>query len=322
MIFQTKLTLVIPCYNEELALPETIKSLLNILDDLIKKQKISIESFMLLVDDGSSDKSWEIISTQAKNNMFIKGIKFSRNRGHQIALFAGMEYVIDKCACMISLDADLQDDPSVIESMIDAYNIDSCEIVYGIRKQREVDTFFKKITALGFYKAMQIMGVNLIYNHADYRLLSKKALSFLSKFEERNLFLRGLIPFIGLKTGKVYYNRKERFAGDSKYPLKKMLIFAWEGITSFSIIPIRLISIFGLIIFLVCDIMILYILYVYLFTNNTVPGWVSTVLPIYFIGGIQLLSIGIIGEYVGKTYLETKKRPRYFIDKETDIGKN
>jgi len=310
-----KLALVLPVYNEEEVLLETISRLTVVLGDLILKNLISEDSFMIFVDDGSKDKTWELMEQSAQFNKFVKCIKLSRNQGHQNALLAGMEYVVDKCDCMISLDADLQQDENSIEDFLEKY-LGGSEVVLGIRNDRKSDGFFKKMTALGFYNIMQAMGVNIVKNHADYRLLSNRANKSLMRFEEVNLFLRGMIPLVGFKTEFVYFDVKDRFAGKSKYTLSKMLGFAIDGITSFSIAPLRIISVIGFLVFFLSMVMGLYVFGAYLFTNNAVPGWASTVLPIYFIGGIQILSLGIIGEYIGKIYKETKKRPRYFIEKE------
>lgn len=309
-----KLAIVVPCYNEEEVLPETIKRLTSIISELSKKEKIADDSFIVFIDDGSQDKTWEIIEKVATESVFIKGIKLSRNFGHQNALLAGMEYVADKCDCMISIDADLQQDETKIEVFIDKF-LSGSEIIYGVRNDRRTDSFFKKITALSFYKLMLLMGVNIIKNHADYRLLSNRAVKFLLQFQESNLFLRGLVALIGLKNDYVFFDYRERYAGKSKYTLKKMLSLAWNGITSFSIIPLRLITIGGFLIFLISMLLSLHVLYVALFTDKAVPGWASTVLPIYLLGGIQMLSMGLIGEYIGKIYMETKRRPKYLIDK-------
>jgi glycosyltransferase involved in cell wall biosynthesis len=315
VIENVKMSIVCPCYNEEEVLPETVRRLLGVIDELVLRGKISKESFVLFVDDGSKDNTWELVESFSKNNMQIKGLKLSRNQGHQNALMAGMEYVVDKCDCLISIDADLQDDVQAIFSMIDKFEGGN-EIVYGVRSKRQTDNFFKKFTAEGFYKLMKTLGVDIVFNHADYRLMSQKAVKFFLEFGERNLFIRGIVPLVGLKSDVVYYERNERFAGESKYPIKKMLSFALDGITSFSVTPLRLISILGFLIFLGSIVMSIYIFVIVFFTSKAIPGWASTVLPIYFIGGVQLLSLGVIGEYVGKIYKETKKRPRYFIDKE------
>lgn len=315
MNHQTILGIVVPCYNEEAVLSETILRLNKVLEDLVQKDKISINSFMIFVDDGSKDNTWNLIENVSKNNKFVKGLKLSKNQGHQNALLAGMQFVVDKCDCLISLDADLQQDENSIQNFLQKYT-EGSEVVLGIRNDRKSDGLFKKITALGFYKLMDVMGVNILKNHADYRLLSNRANKSLMQFEEVNLFLRGLVPLLGYKTDYVYFDVKDRFAGESKYTLSKMLGFAIDGITSFSIKPLRIISIIGFFVFFLSVAMGLYVFGAYLFTNDAVPGWASTVLPIYFIGGVQILSLGVIGEYVGKIYKETKKRPRYFIEKE------
>ena len=296
-----KLALVLPAYNEEEVLPETISRLTIVLDDLILKNEITDDSFMVFVDDGSKDKTWILIEGLSKVNKFVKGLKLSKNQGHQNALLAGMEYVTDKCDCMISLDADLQQDENSIQNFLEKY-LEGSEVVLGIRNDRKSDGLFKKITALGFYKLMNVMGVNVVKNHADYRLLSSRANKSLMQFEEVNLFLRGMVPLVGFKIDYVYFDVKDRFAGESKYTLSKMLGFAIDGITSFSITPLRIITVIGFLVFLLSVIMGLYVFSAYLFTNDAVPGWASTVLPIYFIGGVQILSLGVIGEYIGKIY--------------------
>ncbi len=308
------LAIVVPCYNEEEVLPETVKRLLAIMKKLINANKISNESFILFVDDGSKDMTWNIIENLAKQNSQIKGLKLSRNFGHQNALLAGMEYVFDKCDCLITIDADLQQDENAIEEFIQKY-MDGSEIVLGVRNDRKSDSVFKKLTALIFYELMLKMGVNITKNHADYRLIGKRAIKALLEFKEVNLFLRGLVPLIGFKTDYVFFDVKERIAGSSKYTFRKMLAFALDGISSFSVVPLRLITFIGFLIFVGSLIMGVIVLYTALFTNKAVQGWASTVLPIYFISGIQLLSLGIIGEYIGKIYIETKRRPRYFIEK-------
>ena len=311
------LALVLPCYNEEAVLSETVQRLNKVLNGLLSKDKIATKSFMVFVDDGSTDVTWGMIENFSKENDFVKGLKLSKNQGHQNALLAGMEYVVGKCDCLISLDADLQQDENSIEEFVDKY-IDGSEVVLGIRNDRQSDSFFKKTTALGFYKLMEVMGVHVIKNHADYRLLSNRANKSLMQFEEVNLFLRGLVPLVGYKTDYIYFDVKDRFAGESKYTLSKMLGFAIDGITSFSVTPLRLISIIGFLVFFFSILMSFYVLGAWLFTDKALPGWASTVLPIYFIGGVQLLSIGVVGEYIGKIYTETKRRPRYFIEKETN----
>ena len=303
-------SLVIPCYNEEEILQYSVEKISEYLKQL-QKEKLFDSYQLVLVDDGSKDKTWDIILSLSKKYP-IKGIKLSRNKGHQNALVAGLFH--SDGDIMISIDADLQDDITVIKEMIEKYH-QGCEIVYGVRKKRDSDTFFKRVSAESFYKLMKLFGVDLVYNHADYRLMSKRAVEDLKDFKEVNLFLRGIVPLIGYKSDKVYYDRSERIAGESKYPLKKMLSFAWEGITSFSTVPLKLISIIGFLVFIFSIMMGLWVLWVKLFTDNALPGWASTVLPIYFIGGVQLLALGVIGEYIGKIYQESKQRPRYFIDK-------
>lgn len=307
------LYIVIPCYNEEEVLTETTKELNEKLENLIKNKKITSKSKVMYVNDGSKDKTWELIKEISKNNKHFTGITLSRNRGHQNALLAGLMTAKNYADVIISMDADLQDDINAVDEMIDKYNNENCEIVYGVRSKRTTDTWFKRTTAQGFYKFMSIMGVETVYNHADYRLTSKRVLENLNDYKEVNLFLRGIFPLIGFKTDVVYYERKERFAGESKYPLKKMLAFALNGITSFSIKPIRLILAVGVLIFTISIIMLLYCLIVKL-TGNTVDGWTFIVGSIWLVSGIQMFSIGIVGEYIGKIYNETKNRPRYIIE--------
>lgn len=307
-----KLYLVIPCYNEEEVLPETKKRLKKKMDELIQKKKISSKSKVIFVNDGSRDKTWELIKTFHEEDSLFGGINLTRNKGHQNALLAGLMTVKEDCDIAISLDADLQDDIEAIEKMVDSYH-EGYDIVYGVRSSRKKDTFFKRNTALAFYKLMNAMGVETIYNHADYRLMSRRALDGLSEFKEVNLFLRGLVPLIGYKTTTVEYERNERFAGESKYPLKKMLNFAFDGITSFSVKPIRMITMLGFLIFLISIIMLLYTLIRYT-TGATVIGWSSVMISVWALGGLQLLGIGVIGEYIGKVYLETKNRPRYIVE--------
>ncbi len=306
------LSIVLPCYNEQEILDTTAEKLSELVQDLKERSIICQSSYIVLVNDGSSDKTWEIISKLSEKNEYIRGIKLSRNFGHQNALLAGLEYAYTKSDCAITIDADLQDDISVIEDMIDAFK-EGNHIVYGVRKERNTDKFFKKQTALSFYRIMKILGVEIVYNHADYRLASQEVIKQLFRFEEVNLFLRGLFPLIGFKQKNVYYNRLERTAGETKYPLSKMLAFAFEGITSFSIKPLRIVTQLGLLTFIISIFLSLYSLYSYIYLE-TVPGWTSITLPIYFISGIQLLSMGILGEYIGKLYKETKKRPRYIVE--------
>ena len=310
------LNLVIPCFNEEEALPITKKVLDNKMQDLMNKGLISKNSKIILVNDGSKDNTWNIISSMYKENNMYVGINLSRNKGHQNALLAGLMYAKDHCDMCISMDADLQDDIKVMDDMIKKYNNGS-EIVFGVRSSRKKDTIFKKITAEGFYKFMNIMGVEIVFNHADCRLMSKKALEGLSEYKEVNLFLRGIVPQIGYKTDISYYERNERVAGNSKYPLKKMLAFALDGITSFSIKPLRMISSLGFIILLLSFIILIYS-FIMKIIGNTVSGWTFIVCSIWLIGGIQTLCLGIIGEYIGKIYNETKQRPRYIVEQILD----
>jgi glycosyltransferase involved in cell wall biosynthesis len=308
--------IISPCYNEELVLNETSTQLNNIIYNLISIDVISEKSFVVFVDDGSKDKTWGIIEKNAEKLSYIKGLKLAGNVGHQKALLAGLITFKDEANALISIDADLQDDVRVIEEMILKFK-SGIDVVYGVRKERTTDTFFKRNTALLFYNLMKKMKVNIVHNHADYRLCSNRVLNSLSEFNEVNLFLRGIIPSIGFSNDIVYYDRLERFAGESKYPFRKMMAFAWNGITSFSNYPLKFVTIIGFVVFFFCLIMTGYAL-VALYFGNVVPGWLSTVLPMYFLGGVQLFCFGIIGEYIGKIYLEVKQRPRYFIDKRVD----
>lgn len=308
--------IVSPCYNEELVLNETSVQLNAIIADLISRNIISEKSFAVFVDDGSKDKTWAIIEEKSNQFLYIKGLKLAGNVGHQKALLAGLLTFKDEADALISIDADLQDDVRVIEEMILKFK-SGTDVVYGVRKERATDTFFKRNTALMFYKLMRMMKVNIIHNHADYRLCSQRVLIALAEFNEVNLFLRGIIPSIGFGNDVVYYNRLERFAGESKYPFRKMAAFAWNGVTSFSNYPLKLVSVIGFAIFIICLIMTGYALFA-LYADNVVPGWLSTVLPMYFLGGVQLFCFGILGEYIGKIYSEVKQRPRYFIDKRVD----
>jgi len=308
-----KLYLVIPCYNEEEVIEETTKRLEKKYDKLIKDEIISKESKVMYVNDGSKDKTWELIEKISKEHKYFTGICLSRNRGHQNALVAGLLTAKQYADVVISMDADLQDDINAIDEMLEKYH-NGCDIVYGVRSSRKKDTWFKKITAETFYKFMQKMGVDIVYNHADYRLTSKNVLENFEDFKEVNLFLRGIFPLIGYKTDIVYYERKERFAGVSKYPLKKMLNFAWDGITSFSVKPIRLLLNFGITIFVISILVTIYCL-ISKISGNAVPGWTFLACSIWIMGGIQMISLGIIGEYIGKTYSETKRRPRYIISR-------
>lgn len=305
------LYLVVPCYNEEEVLHETAKRLLEKIESMVANNLVAKESKILFVNDGSKDGTWEIIKGLYKQNDIFSGVNLSRNKGHQNALLAGLMISKEYADMVISLDADLQDDIDVIDKFVEEYYKGN-DVVYGVRSSRKTDTFLKRTSALGFYKFMTVLGVDLIYNHADYRLMSKRALDGISEFKEVNLFLRGIVPLIGYKYSIVEYERHERFAGESKYPLKKMLSFAWDGITSFSIKPIRIITGLGFSIFGFSLIALLYSLIVKVM-GNTQAGWASLTISIWMIGGIQLLSLGVIGEYIGKIYNETKQRPRFII---------
>ncbi|MDD6483768.1 MAG: glycosyltransferase family 2 protein [Clostridiales bacterium] len=307
-----KLYIVVPCYNEEAVLNETSRQMLELMRDMRARGLVSSQSRICFVDDGSKDDTWRIIDRLTKEHSEIAGIKLACNAGHQNALFGGLMTIRHDCDCAISIDADLQDDIRVIPEMVQNF-IDGCDVVYGVRNRRDTDTFFKRTTAVAFYKLMHIMGVKIVFNHADYRLMSARALEALSQFPERNLFLRGMAPLVGYKSSCVYYDRNERFAGESKYPLKKMLSFAFDGITSFSVTPIRLISSLGALVCIIAVIMAIYTL-VEKFCGNTDAGWASMMMSIWFIGGVQLLSVGLIGEYVGKLYKEVKRRPRFIIE--------
>ncbi len=309
-----RLAIVVPCYNEEEVLKIASEALRNVLASLIDKKKISEDSFVLFVNDGSKDRTWELIEEEhEKYPSKIFGVKLAANVGHQYALTAGLITSIDMCDMSVSIDADLQDDVNVIEEMVDKYN-QGKDIVYGVRKNRDTDTFFKRTTAQGFYKFMSFMGVKTVYNHADFRLMSKRAMVDFSKYKESNLFIRGIIPQLGYETDSVYYDRKERVAGESKYPLKKMLALAFNGISSFSVKPISVITGLGaFIVFLsICAAIYAFVSY---FVGNVVEGWTSLILSIWFLGGVQLLCIGLIGQYIGKIYIEVKERPRYTIEK-------
>lgn len=311
-----RLAIVVPCYNEEEMLTISSEALQGVLRDLIEKGKIAADSFVLFVDDGSRDATWKIIEQEHQKSVLIKGLKLTGNVGHQFALTAGLLSAKDMADIAISIDADLQDDIFVIEEMIDKFH-EGCEIVYGVRSDRSTDSFFKRTTAQMFYKLMAAMGVKTVYNHADFRLMSKRALEEFSEYHEVNLFLRGMMPLLGFQTGEVYYERKERMAGESKYPLKKMLALAFNGISSFSIRPISLIIWLGVII-IICSLLAAVYALISYFTGHVVAGWTSLILSIWFIGGVQLLSIGLIGQYIGKIYIEVKHRPRYHIEKFLD----
>ncbi len=309
-----QLALVVPCYNEAEVLRETHARLVEILENLIGDGRISSDSLIYYVDDGSGDGTWPLIQELSASHAHTAGIKLSRNCGHQRALLAGLLHA--EGDAIITVDADLQDDLAVIPDMLSAF-AKGKDVVYGVRKGRESDTAFKRNTALAFYRFMKLMGAEVVDNHADYRLLSRRAIEHLKQFGETNLFLRGIIPLLGFSSDKVYYQRHERHAGVSKYPLKRMLSFALDGITSFSMVPLRMIGIMGLAIFCVTSAMSAWVLGVALLSNNAVPGWASTVLPTYFLGGVQILCLGVIGEYLGKMYAEIKARPRFIIEQTT-----
>ncbi len=305
------LYLVIPCYNEEEVLPETSKRLTAKLGAMIEMGLISQDSKIVFVNDGSKDHTWQLIRQYHEENPMIQGINLSRNKGHQSALLAGLMTVKEYCDMAISMDADLQDDVDAIDQFVEKY-YEGCEVVYGVRSERKTDSFFKRASAQSFYKLMLHMGVEIVYNHADYRLMSRRALDEMEGFKEVNLFLRGIVPLIGFQSGVVTYERHERFAGESKYPLKKMLNFAFDGITSFSVKPIRMVTTLGIIIFAISILMLIYFLITWCI-GWTVPGWTSIVVSVWAIGGLQLLAIGIIGEYIGKIYMETKARPKFMV---------
>ena len=306
-----KLYIVIPCYNEEEVLDKTKTELKKKMNTLIQNKKIDKQSKVIFVNDGSKDKTWDLIQQFYQGDKLFGGINLSRNRGHQNALLAGLLTVKDDADIVISMDADLQDDIDAIDLMIEKRK-EGADVVYGVRNSRKKDSFFKRTTAQGFYRVMKMLGVDVIYNHADYRLTSRRVLDSLKDYREVNLFLRGIFPLIGFKSDIVYYERKERFAGKSKYPLKKMLNFAWDGITSFSVKPIRLVLNVGVIILFLSFLMILYSI-IQKVLGNTVDGWTFIVCSLWLLGGIQMLSLGIIGEYIGKIYSETKARPRYLV---------
>ena len=305
------LYLVIHCYNEEEVLPETSKRLTAKLGAMIEMGLISQDSKIVFVNDGSKDHTWQLIRQYHEENPMIQGINLSRNKGHQSALLAGLMTVKEYCDMAISMDADLQDDVDAIDQFVEKY-YEGCEVVYGVRSERKTDSFFKRASAQSFYKLMLHMGVEIVYNHADYRLMSRRALDEMEGFKEVNLFLRGIVPLIGFQSGVVTYERHERFAGESKYPLKKMLNFAFDGITSFSVKPIRMVTTLGIIIFAISILMLIYFLITWCI-GWTVPGWTSIVVSVWAIGGLQLLAIGIIGEYIGKIYMETKARPKFIV---------
>ena len=309
-----ELAIIVPCYNEEAVLPQSIKTLVALREDLIKKELIAKTSKLVFINDGSHDATWKIITKEHAKNPFIKGISFSRNFGHQAALLAGM-YNTD-ADIYITIDADLQDDPRVIEDMVKSY-YEGYEVVYGVRNRRDTDSFFKRNTALLFYKLMNLLGVELVANHADFRLLSRRAVEAMSKFTEKNLFLRAIVPLVGFKSCKVYYDRQKRAAGTTKYPLKKMVLFALKGISSFSTVPLHLITLFGVLISIISFFLMLWTICAY-FSGSTIVGWASLMSVITFFSGITILFMGIIGEYIASIFVEVKNRPTYIIDETLD----
>ncbi|MBQ1860151.1 MAG: glycosyltransferase family 2 protein [Clostridia bacterium] len=310
------LYIVVPCYNEEEVLPTTSGMFLKKIQDLAAEGKIAENSRILFVNDGSRDRTWDIITSLSQQDPHFQGIAQSRNRGHQNAVLAGLMECMDRCDITISIDCDGQDDINAMDKMVDAY-LDGCEIVYGVRAARDTDTFFKRFTAQSFYKLLNAMGAEVVYNHADYRLMSSRVLHEFAKFKEVNLYLRGMVPMVGFKSTCVAYDRHERIAGKSHYPLSKMLGLAFDGITSLSVKPIRLITLFGLLVSLISFIGIIWVLITAL-TGHSVAGWASNVCIVCFMGGIQSMFLGVIGEYIGKIYLETKARPRYIISERTE----
>jgi polyisoprenyl-phosphate glycosyltransferase len=308
----TALAIVVPCFNEEAALPQTVGALLEVLDRLTRAGKISTASQLCFVDDGSTDRTWTLIEQHAARDTRVHGIKLSRNHGHQKALLAGL--MTAKGDAVVSIDADLQDDVAVIERMMDELHAGR-HVVLGVRDDRRADSWRKRVFAEAYYRLLHRMGVDVVFNHADFRLLSRRALDTLKEYSEVNLFLRGVIPTIGFPTAIVSYDRKERFAGETKYTLRKMLSLAVEGVTSFSALPLRIIAALGIAIFFGSIALSLWVLGTRFFSDDVVPGWASSVLPMYFLGGVQLLSIGIVGEYVAKIYMETKRRPRFIVEK-------
>jgi polyisoprenyl-phosphate glycosyltransferase len=308
---RNRLSIVVPCYNEEEVLPETAKRLREFLDRLTANGKIAADSEVIFVDDGSRDRTWALIRSTHEADPRFHGVKLSANRGHQTALIAGL--FASTGDAIVSIDADLQDDISAMEKMVDAYS-SGYEVIFGVRQSREVDTAFKRSTAQSYYRILALLGVKIVHNHADYRLLSRRALESLKQYSEVNLFLRGIVPLLGYRSTTVHYDRAERFAGESKYPLRKMLALAFDGVTSFSAVPLRMIAFLGFFVSLFSLAMMLWVLWVKMFTAEALPGWASSVIPIYFLGGVQLMSTGVLGEYVAKLYFEAKRRPRYFIE--------
>jgi glycosyltransferase involved in cell wall biosynthesis len=308
----TALSIVVPCFNEEAVLPASAARLLACLDDLAASGRAAAESRLYFVDDGSTDGTWGLIEELAAGDARVCGIKLSRNRGHQNALLAGLLHA--EGDVLISIDADLQDDVDAMAKMMDAHR-DGSDIVYGVRASRSSDTWFKRVTAGAYYRLLRVLGTRVVAHHADYRLMSRRVVEALRAHEEVNLFLRGLVPTLGFPSTVVTYDRKPREAGESKYPLRRMVVLALDGITSFSPVPLRMIAVLGFLIFVISIGVSCWVLWARFFTDRTIPGWASSVLPMYLLGGIQLLSIGVLGEYIGKIYMETKGRPRYFVDK-------
>ena len=312
MTSETVLGIVIPCYNEEEVIESSLDTLLAVLDGYIEQKLVSAGSFLAIVDDRSRDRTWEIIRQYSIRNKKVRAIRLSANKGHQYALLAGLTEFSADADCLISMDADLQDDVGVMAEMISKFRQDN-DIIYGVRKSRPNDSTFKKVTAEFFYRFLKGFGAEVIFNHADYRLTSRRVNVELKNFRESNLYLRGIFPLMGFNTAMVYYDRKERMAGVTKYPFRKMVSLALDGITSFSTVPLRIITFTGFLVFLICLVLMVYVLVAY-FQGKTIAGWVSTVLPFYFLGGIQILCIGVLGEYLGKIYKEVKRRPRFIVD--------
>ncbi len=310
-----KLYIVIPCYNEEEVLPWSLERLTALITRL--RDELSVEARLLLVDDGSRDRTWQLISDAADRHPEVAGLKLAHNVGHQNALWAGLEQAVDKCDATVSIDADLQDDESAIVDMARQV-LQGCDIVYGVRKERKTDTWFKRTTAQAFYRVMQTADKNMLYNHADFRMMTRRAVQALMQYPERNMFLRGIVRQLGFNEGYVYYDRTARTAGESKYPLKKMISFSIDGITSFSTAPLKFITFAGLAMTLVALIIIVYALYEH-FTGHTIEGWTSMLVSLWFIGGVVTTGVGITGVYIGKIYTEVKRRPRYFVDKTINL---
>lgn len=305
-----RLSIVVPCFNEEEVLPETVERLRLLLDSLIATARVAPDSHVIFVDDGSRDRTWELIRGFNQADHRMRGVRLSANRGHQTALLAGL-FAADGDA-IVSIDADLQDDVGAIGAMVDNY-LSGSDVVYGVRQSRKVDSAFKRSSAEWYYTILGLLGVKIVHNHADFRLLSRRALDALKQYSEVNMFVRGIVPLLGFPSSTVYYDRAERFAGESKYPLRKMLALAADGVTSFTAFPLRLIALLGVLVSLLSVGMVARVLWVRLVSDQAVPGWASSVIPVYFLGGLQLLSIGVLGEYVSKLYFEAKRRPRYFV---------